>query len=75
MEIKSNPRSLVAYAFANAKVGDVFYFNREATSLTSPASYWGVKIKTEKMIALNPNVLDIRVDHVTKVTILEKLDR
>jgi hypothetical protein len=46
----------------------VFYSHKEDKHLTAIASYYGVKIKTERLLLINPQLATI--EKITKVTIL-----
>lgn len=68
--MKKGPiRTIEAFAMRNYKSGQVFYSHKKDRHLTAIASHEGVKIKTERMVAMD-STKHKRIEFLTKVTIL-----
>lgn len=66
---KKPPRTIEAFAMQNYKKGNFFYSHKQDKDLTAIATYYKVKIKTERMIAVDVPKHS-RIETLTKVTIL-----
>jgi hypothetical protein len=55
-------------ALTTLKHGDCFYSHKQDKDLTAIASYYKKKIKTERLILINPQKTTI--EKITKITIL-----
>lgn len=56
------------FALKNLKKGQSFYTHKPDKDITAISSYHGVKVKTERMFALDAN--HSRIETLTKVTLL-----
>ena len=66
---------LDGYFFKNGKVGDVFYTHKTNKHIGAIATAHDVKVKTEKIVALESIGKDIPIAYrITKVTIINKND-
>jgi hypothetical protein len=61
-------RTLESIALTTLPKNSVFYSHKADKDLTAIASYYGVKIKTERLMLVSPQQYTIR--KITKVTIL-----
>jgi hypothetical protein len=61
-------RTLEAIAMMSLKEGDSFYSNKEDKALTSIAAFYKKKIRTERLIVMNPN--EMTMNKVVRVTLL-----
>ena len=61
--------TIETFAMRNYKKGQVFYSHKEDKYLTAIASHEKVKIKTERMVAMDSEKHK-RIEFITKVTIL-----
>lgn len=62
-------RTVETFAMRNYKTGDVFYSHKQDKHLTAISAHEGVKIKTERMVAIDSEKHS-RIEFITKITIL-----
>jgi hypothetical protein len=69
-EINGHPkmRSMESISMMTMKKGDFFYSHKQDRALTAIANCYKKKIRTERLIILNPN--EMTVDRIVKVTLL-----
>jgi hypothetical protein len=58
------------YMLANGKAGDTFYSDKEDKNLTASATYYGRKIKTQRMIAIDSEKQN-KIEKLIKVTLIK----
>ena len=63
------PRTIEAFAMHTYKSGSVFYSHKQDKHLTAIANHVGVKIRTERMVAIDSESHS-RIETITKITIL-----
>jgi hypothetical protein len=50
--------------------GDVFYTKTEDKNIQAKAHYYGMKVKTERVVMIEGDLMDPKAVAITKVTIL-----
>ncbi len=57
------------FALHNLKSGQSFYTSKQDKDMTAIASYYKIKVKTERMVAIDTTRHE-KIEFITKVTIL-----
>ena len=60
--------TIESLALTSLPCGSIFFSQKKDKELTAIASYYNIKIKTERLININP--ITIETQKITKVTIL-----
>jgi hypothetical protein len=58
------------YMMQTLKAGDSFYTEKPDRHLTAIAHYYGIKIKTERVIAVSVDVINPTCKNIVKVTLI-----
>ncbi len=64
----SKKNSFESLALNSLKPGRYFFSNKQDKDITAIASYYNIKVKTERFIIIHPVTLE--TDRIVKVTIL-----
>jgi DNA primase len=64
----TTPRTLESIALTTLKKGKVFFSYKQDKDMTAISSYYGKRIKTERMVLMHP--ITFKVERITKITIL-----
>ena len=68
MRLKNSYSSLEAFALNKLHPGNCFYTDKADKDMTAIANYYGIKIKTERLIVLHHVTLN--ANRITKVTLI-----
>ena len=63
-----NKYTLESIALTSLKKGQTFYTHKMDKDLTAISHYYSVKIKTERLLLINPQ--NTTIEKITKITIL-----
>ncbi|MDA3780342.1 MAG: hypothetical protein PF487_09035 [Bacteroidales bacterium] len=64
-----SPTTIETFALQNFKSGQFFYTDRKDKDMTAWANHYNVKIRTERMIAIDSPKHE-KIERIVKVTIL-----
>ena len=68
MGLKNSYTSPEAFAINKLQPGNCFYTEKADKDMTAIANYYGIKIKTERLIVLHH--ITLNANRITKVTLL-----
>ena len=63
-------RTIESIGMTTLENGQSFYSHKQDKDLTAISSYYGVKIKTERILIINPQTT--KIEKATKVTIISR---